>query len=135
MSVAGWLATGQGQLRQSAPLAEALAGRSSVDGRRATRTSARTKAHTEGRVAEPVGGRSNYRQQDLASAALQRLVRIQCGVNNFVLPRVAYDQNNPYTALVVSTDWFAVQALIEPEIVRLAPYVPGLDVHVQHTSC
>ena len=66
-----------------------------------------------------------YRQQDLASAAIQRLVRTQCGVNNFVLPRIVCDQTNPYTALIVNADWFLVQALIEPEVTRLAPYVPS----------
>ena len=41
-----------------------------------------------------------------------------------------YNQNS-HTALIVNTDWLGVQNLVSPEITRLAPHVPGLDVHVQ----
>ena len=71
-----------------------------------------------------------YNAQDLASGAIRRLVRIQGDTPNFIIPRSAYDQNDPYVALVVNVDWYGVQSLLANEVTRLAPYIPGLDAQV-----
>ena len=57
-------------------------------------------------------------------------MRIQCGSPNFFLPRQKHDPNSAYTALIVNTDWFGVQSLSAPEVLRLAQYAPGLGAHI-----
>ena len=68
-----------------------------------------------------------YERQDLAKEAIRRLVRIQCGNPNFLLPRQTHDPNSPYTALIVNTHWFGFRVCSHR---RLPGCPPRLDAQI-----
>ena len=78
--------------------------------------------------------RRYYLQHDLASQALQRLLKIQTGDRIFTLTWVVHDPSSPYSAHITNPDWFAVRSFLDAEVARVAVYVPALQRRIRRVQ-